>query len=62
MVVKLPLKREMWLLETIQIRDFALAKHYSVDDTLAGRGTGMVMWVDALAAALDSFPYDFQDC
>jgi tRNA (guanine37-N1)-methyltransferase len=43
-----------WALETVQIRDFALDKHRSVDDTPAGGGAGMVMRPDVLARALDS--------
>ncbi len=52
------LKRGIWSLETVQIRDFALDKHHSVDDTPAGGGAGMVMRADVLAAALDSCPHD----
>jgi len=53
------LEKEIWSYETIQIRDFALDKHHSVDDTPAGGGAGMVMKADVLARALDSAP---QDC
>jgi tRNA (guanine37-N1)-methyltransferase len=42
-----------WSLEAIQIRDFALDKHRSVDDTPAGGGAGMVMRADVLARAVD---------
>jgi tRNA (guanine37-N1)-methyltransferase len=42
-----------WLLDTVQIRDFAPDKHRSVDDTPAGGGAGMVMRADVLAAAVD---------
>ncbi|QEE12909.1 tRNA (guanosine(37)-N1)-methyltransferase TrmD [Bartonella krasnovii] len=52
------LKRGIWSLETVQIRDFALDKHHSVDDTPAGGGAGMVMRADVLAAALDYCPKD----
>lgn len=52
------LERGIWSLETVQIRDFALDKHHSVDDTPAGGGAGMVMRADVLAAALDSCPND----
>ncbi|ETS09534.1 tRNA (guanosine(37)-N1)-methyltransferase TrmD [Bartonella henselae] len=52
------LKQGIWSLETVQIRDFALDKHHSVDDTPAGGGAGMVMRADVLAAALDSCPND----
>ncbi len=42
-----------WALETIQIRDFAIDKHRTVDDTPAGGGAGMVLRADVLAAAID---------
>lgn len=42
-----------WSLETVQIRDFAIDKHKTVDDTPAGGGAGMVLRVDVLAAAID---------
>ena len=42
-----------WALDTVQIRDFAIDKHKTVDDTPAGGGAGMVLRVDVLAAALD---------
>jgi tRNA (guanine37-N1)-methyltransferase len=45
---------DLWSLDTIQIRDFAIDRHKSVDDTPAGGGAGMVMRADVLAAALDS--------
>ncbi|WP_375695901.1 tRNA (guanosine(37)-N1)-methyltransferase TrmD [Bartonella sp. AC67GZZY] len=52
------LERGIWSLETVQIRDFALDKHHSVDDKPAGGGAGMVMRADVLAAALDCCPKD----
>ena len=42
-----------WVLDTVQIRDFAADKHRTVDDTPAGGGAGMVLRVDVLAAAVD---------
>jgi tRNA (guanine37-N1)-methyltransferase len=42
-----------WSLDTVQIRDFAIDKHRTVDDTPAGGGAGMVLRVDVLAAAVD---------
>ena len=42
-----------WSLDTVQIRDFAIDKHKTVDDTPAGGGAGMVLRVDVLAAAID---------
>jgi tRNA (guanine37-N1)-methyltransferase len=43
-----------WLLETVDIRQFATDKHRSVDDTPAGGGAGMVMRADIAAAAIDA--------
>ena len=48
------LREGAWLLDTVQIRDFATDKHRTVDDTPAGGGAGMVLKCDVLAAALDS--------
>jgi tRNA (guanine37-N1)-methyltransferase len=45
-----------WSLDAVQIRDFAIDKHRSVDDTPAGGGAGMVLRADVVAAALDSVP------
>ena len=42
-----------WALDTVQIRDFAIDKHRTVDDTPAGGGAGMVLRADVLAAAVD---------
>jgi tRNA (guanine37-N1)-methyltransferase len=42
-----------WSLGSVQIRDFAIDKHRTVDDTPAGGGAGMVLRVDVLAAAID---------
>lgn len=47
------LEKELWSLETVQIRDFATDKHRSVDDTPAGGGAGMVLRPDILARAID---------
>ncbi|WP_029006278.1 tRNA (guanosine(37)-N1)-methyltransferase TrmD [Azorhizobium doebereinerae] len=44
----------LWALETVQIRDHAIDKHRSVDDTPAGGGLGMVMRADVLARAIDA--------
>ncbi|MGI9366181.1 MAG: tRNA (guanosine(37)-N1)-methyltransferase TrmD [Rhizobiaceae bacterium] len=48
------LERQDWMLETVQIRDFAQDKHRTVDDTPAGGGAGMVLRADVLAAAIDA--------
>jgi tRNA (guanine37-N1)-methyltransferase len=42
-----------WSLDAVQIRDFAIDKHRTVDDTPAGGGAGMVLRVDVLSAAVD---------
>ena len=42
-----------WSLDAVQIRDFAIDKHRTVDDTPAGGGAGMVLRVDVLASAID---------
>jgi len=47
------LEEGKWALDTVQIRDFAIDKHRTVDDTPAGGGAGMVLRADVLAAALD---------
>lgn len=43
----------LWSLEVTQIRDFAIDRHRSVDDTPAGGGAGMVLRADILARAID---------
>jgi len=43
----------IWSLEAVQIRDFAIDRHRTVDDTPAGGGAGMVMRADILAKAID---------
>lgn len=47
------LTREIWTLETIDIRAHGLGRHRAVDDTPAGGGAGMVLRADVLAASLD---------
>lgn len=41
-----------WQLEAINIRDYALDKHKSVDDTPCGGGAGMIMRPDVLGRAI----------
>ncbi len=48
------LERGAWVVEPVQIRDFATDKHRSVDDTPSGGGAGMVLRADILAKAIDS--------
>jgi len=43
-----------WSLDAVNIRDFAIDKHRTVDDTPAGGGAGMVLRVDVVTSALDS--------
>ncbi len=52
------LERSDWSLEAVQIRDFALDRHRSVDDTPSGGGAGMVLRPDVLARAIDSIAND----
>jgi len=47
------LENGLWQLDCVDIRDFGLTKHRTVDDTPAGGGAGMVMRADVLAAAID---------
>jgi len=51
-----------WSLDTVQIRDFAIDRHRTVDDTPAGGGAGMVLRVDVLAAAVDHALAAHPDC
>lgn len=46
------LARGDWALETVNIRDFAMDRHRTVDDTPAGGGAGMVMRPDIVDSAL----------
>ncbi|MFZ1990938.1 MAG: tRNA (guanosine(37)-N1)-methyltransferase TrmD [Alphaproteobacteria bacterium] len=48
------LAENIWSLEAINIRNHAIDKHGSVDDTPAGGGPGMVMRIDVLARAIDT--------
>jgi len=48
------LSEGIWNLEAHNIRDHAIDKHRTVDDTPAGGGAGMVLRCDVLAAAIDA--------
>ena len=48
------LRRELWSLDTHQIRDHGIGRHRNVDDNPAGGGAGMVLRCDVLAAAIDA--------
>jgi tRNA (guanine37-N1)-methyltransferase len=50
------LRESVWSLDTVQLRDFGVGPHKSVDDTPAGGGAGMVIRADVAAAAIDSIP------
>ena len=45
---------KIWDLKVINIRDYAIDKHSSVDDTPFGGGNGMLLRPDVVASALDS--------
>ena len=46
--------KKIWNLEVIDIRDYAIDKHGSVDDKPFGGGSGMLLRPDVVAAALDA--------
>jgi tRNA (guanine37-N1)-methyltransferase len=46
------LEEGIWVLETVDIRDFARDKHRTVDDAPFGGGPGMVMRADVVDAAI----------
>ena len=50
---KKALKKKLWSLEVINIRDYASDKHKTVDDTPFGGGSGMIMRADVMAKSLD---------
>ena len=47
------LSSDIWNIKTINIRDYALDKHKTVDDTPFGGGSGMLIKPDVLAKSLD---------
>jgi tRNA (guanine37-N1)-methyltransferase len=48
------LKRRIWTLQLVAIRDFGIGRHRTVDDPPAGGGAGMVMRPDVLGTAIDA--------
>ena len=46
------MQQGLWNLKAVNIRDYALDKHKTVDDTSYGGGTGMVMRPDVIHSAL----------
>ena len=55
---KKALEKKIWSLEVVNIRDYAMDKHKTVDDTPFGGGSGMVMRADVLANSLDKNIFD----
>ena len=47
------MEKKIWNIETVNIRDYAIDKHKTVDDTPYGGGFGMLIKPDVLAKALD---------
>ena len=45
---------EAWSLETVDIRDYAIDRHGTVDDAPFGGGAGMVMRADVVDAAIEA--------
>jgi len=50
---KKALEKKLWSLKVVNIRDYALDKHKTVDDTPFGGGSGMLMRADVIANSLD---------
>jgi len=50
---KRALDKKIWSLEVVNIRDYALDKHKTADDTPFGGGSGMLMRADIIANSLD---------
>ena len=50
---KKALEKKLWSLEVVNIREYALDKHKTVDDTPFGGGSGMLMRADVIANSLD---------
>ena len=51
-------EKKIWSLEVVNIRDYAMDKHKTVDDTPFGGGSGMIMRADILANSLDKNIFD----
>ena len=50
------LQKNLWSLQTRDMREHGVGRHRQVDDTPAGGGPGMVMRADVAAAAIDAVP------
>lgn len=51
-ILKIAQEKKLVKIDFVNIRDFGLGKHNTVDDTPYGGGAGMVMRVDVIASAL----------
>ena len=47
------MSEKIWNLETVNIRDYTIDKHKTVDDTPYGGGNGMLIKTDVLAKSID---------
>ena len=47
------MSEKIWNIETVNIRDYTIDKHKTVDDTPYGGGNGMLIKTDVLAKSLD---------
>lgn len=47
------LRKNIWSLDVVNIRDYGITKHKNVDDEPCGGGNGLIMRPDVLGAALD---------
>jgi tRNA (guanine37-N1)-methyltransferase len=52
------MQQGIWSLRTVDIRDFGLGRHRSVDDTPFGGGAGMVLRADVVTPAIDAVRND----
>jgi len=50
---KKAIEKKIWSLEVVNIRDYSLDKHKTVDDPPFGGGSGMLMRADVIANSLD---------
>jgi|TARA_B100002052_G_scaffold175709_1_gene159831 tRNA (guanine-N1)-methyltransferase len=48
------MEKKIWGLKTIDIREYALDKHKTVDDTPYGGGSGMLLKPDVIAKSIDA--------
>ena len=47
------LAKKLWVLQTVNLRDFGIGPHKKVDDTPAGGGSGLVLRADVIEPALE---------